>query len=569
MSIFIAAPPLLEQSQDISEFYREISEQGYKITYESVSAAYIDSLVRDGKLYLFQIYNKDFSPYSHGTPNLHTLYFKALFDEKTNGDIRLQGDAMIFFREASLKPEETTIHPANHPIPNKNPLNSKKQSTFPYDIVKNRRFTKNHFELHLPVELNAKAPESRNMDELVRSILHKSTPPHIIGIDRGERNLLYICVIDGSGNIVLQKSLNEIVSDNGHEVDYHALLDDREKARDLARKSWNTIENIKELKEGYMSQVIHEICELVVKYDAVIALENLNGGFKNSRAKVEKQVYQKFETMLTTKLNYLADKKLDSDTPGGLLNAYQLTNKAGKKHNNELQDGILFYVPAWDTSKIDPATGFVSLFQTKYTTISAAREFFSLFDDISYNEADDLFEFAADYEKFPRGSMDYRKKWTICTNGERIENGGKKNQYATRTVVLTDEFRRLFERYGIEVSRDLKEQIAVQSDSDFYRQLMRLFALTVQMRNSIPNSDVDYLISPVRNSEGRFFDSRTVKDGSLPENADANGAYNIARKCLWAIRVLQKKDEAHLDKVELAITNQKWLEFAQQSECHE
>lgn len=34
----------------------------------------------------------------------------------------------------------------------------------------------------------------------------------VIGIDRGERNLIYIMVMDSRGNIVEQRSMNEIAS---------------------------------------------------------------------------------------------------------------------------------------------------------------------------------------------------------------------------------------------------------------------------------------------------------------------------------------------------------------------
>ena len=79
--------------------------------------------------------------------------------------------------------------------------------------------------------------------------------------------------------------------------------------REDARKSWRKIENIKELKEGYLSQVIHKIGQLMIEYNAIVVMEDLNFGFKRGRFKVEKQVYQKFEKMLIDKLNFLADKK--------------------------------------------------------------------------------------------------------------------------------------------------------------------------------------------------------------------------------------------------------------------
>ena len=79
------------------------------------------------------------------------------------------------------------------------------------------------------------------------------------------------------------------------------------------------------------------------------------------RQKVEKQVYQKFEKMLIDKLNYLVDKKAACDRPGGLYHAYQLANAFESFRKLGKQSGFLFYIPAWNTSKIDPVTGFVSL----------------------------------------------------------------------------------------------------------------------------------------------------------------------------------------------------------------
>lgn len=132
------------------------------------------------------------------------------------------------------------------------------------------------------------------MNEDVNRYL-KYNDVNVIGIDRGERNLIYLTVINSQGKILEQYSLNEIINEyNGitYKTDYHKLLDVKEKEREEARESWKTVENIKELKEGYISQVIHKIVTLMEKYNAIIVIEDLNKGFKNSRIKVEKQVYQ-------------------------------------------------------------------------------------------------------------------------------------------------------------------------------------------------------------------------------------------------------------------------------------
>lgn len=82
-----------------------------------IPTSFIDKLVDEGKIYLFQLYNKDFSPHSKGTPNLHTLYFKMLFDERNLEDVvyKLNGEAEMFYRPASIKYDKPT-HPKNAPI---------------------------------------------------------------------------------------------------------------------------------------------------------------------------------------------------------------------------------------------------------------------------------------------------------------------------------------------------------------------------------------------------------------------------------------------------------------------
>ena len=561
-----------ESYNDISEFYREVSDQGYYISFSKISKNYIDKLVENGYIYLFQIYNKDFSKYSKGTPNLHTLYFKMLFDERNLSNVvyKLNGEAEMFYREASINDKEKITHHANQPIKNKNPDNEKKESVFEYDIVKDKRFTKRQFSLHMSVTINFKAHGQEFLNYDVRKAVKYKDDNYVIGIDRGERNLIYISVINSNGEIVEQMSLNEIIGDNGYSVDYQKLLDKKEKERDKARKNWTSVENIKELKEGYISQVVHKICELVIKYDAVIAMEDLNFGFKRGRFPVEKQVYQKFENMLISKLNLLIDKKAEPTENGGLLRAYQLTNKFDGV-NKAKQNGIIFYVPAWDTSKIDPVTGFVNLLKPKYTSVREAKKLFETIDDIKYNTNTDMFEFCIDYDKFPRCNSDFKKTWTVCTNSSRIlsfRNEKKNNEWDNKQIVLTDEFKSLFNEFGIDYTSDLKASILSISNADFYNRLIRLLSLTLQMRNSIIGSTLpedDYLISPVANDRGEFYDSRNYKgsNAALPCDADANGAYNIARKALWAINVLKDTPDDMLQKAKLSITNAEWLEYTQ------
>lgn len=550
--------------RDLTEFTDDIKNQAYSVAFTPVSVSYISGLVSEGKVYLFQIYNKDFSPHSHGTPNIHTLYWRALFSEENLKDVvyQLNGGAEVFYRKRSITCERPT-HPRGEPIKNKNPGNPKRESVFDYDLVKDRRYTVDKFFFHVPITLNFKARELGNINERVNEFLAGATDAHIIGIDRGERHLLYLVMIDLEGRIVKQCSLNVLDG-----KDYRALLDRREAERLEARRSWRNLEGIKELKEGYLSQVVHQIAMLVMDRHAAVVLEDLNPGFMRGRQKVEKAVYQKFEKALIDKLNCLVSKQAEPSSPGGILRPLQLTNKFESFKKMGKQNGLLLYVPAWNTSKIDPATGFVNLFDTRYTSVQAARAFFESFDSIAFNRAKNRFEFKFDYDKFTTRAAGTKTRWTVCTNGERLEtfrNPEKNSEWDTREVRLTAEFRRLFEEFGIEPLGELKQAIVSQGEKQFFERLLHLFKLTLQMRNSVTGTEVDYLVSPVEGESGGFFDGRTCPD-TLPKNADANGAYNIALKGLMAIRQIKqaKAEGQELKKLKFDLSNKAWLNFAQQ-----
>lgn len=558
------------------EFKKDVKNQAYQIAFKDISWNKVLELVEEGKVYLFKIYNKDFSPKSSGTPNLHTMYFKMLFDEKNLNDVvyKLSGGAEMFWRKKSIKDADKIIHRSNEKIKKKNEYNTGEYSEFSYDIIKDYRYTVDKFFLHLPIQINFKAKDkfkAKDFNNEVRNAIKNCKENYIIGIDRGERNLIYAVVIDCNGNIIEQRSYNIIKNeykDKEYNTDYHKLLESKEKNRADARKNWKTVENIKDLKSGYISQVVHNICLLVEKYDAVIVMEDLNSGFKNSRIKVEKQVYQKFEKMLIEKLNYYVNKKRKADEIGGLLNGLQLTTKFESFKKIGKQNGFIFYVPAWMTSKIDPATGFTDLLKPKYHSVEDARAFFEKFDSIKYNVNDDLFEFGFDYSNFRGGVTSCRKNWVVCTYGARIRNYKDANgKWTYEKVLLTEKFKELFEEYQIDFLNDLKDQILKQSEKAFFERLIKLLALTLQMRNSVSGTiDIDYIISPVRGSDDSFYDSRNYKNvvnAVLPEDADANGAYNIARKGLMLINEIIYTESENIDKIKFTITNSDWLKFAQ------
>ena len=548
--------------KNISEFYREVEQQGYKVTFINISEDYIDRCVEEGRLYLFRIYTKDFSSKTKGRPNLQTLYWKTLFDEENLKDVvyKLNGEAELFYRKASISysaEERQKGHHADDP--------KKKQK---YPIIKDRRYAKDTYLFHVPVTCNFKANGVSKFNDQVQDFLKGNPDINIIGIDRGERHLAYYTVInqereilkDEEGNY-LQGSFNSPFG----KKDYHDLLDRREKERDKARKSWETIEKIKDLKEGYLSQVVHKIAKLMIEHNAIVIFEDLNFGFKRGRFKIEKQVYQKLEKLLIEKLNYLVFKDRDVNEVGGTLKALQLTSPFESFKKLEKQTGCIFYVPAYHTSKVCPATGFVNLLYPKYETVKKSRDFLKEFDKICFNENEGYFEFHFNYKKFTNKAEGSKQNWIVCSYGERLENfrnKQKNNNWNTREINLTREMKKLFGGYGIDFENDncLKNQIIQQNDSKFFKSVIHLLRLTMQMRNSRIGTEEDWLISPVKDKNDNFFDSRKVEDNSMPKDADANGAYHIALK---GSMMLQQLNRQKIFKPDMS--NKAWYEFLQGS----
>ena len=640
--------------KSLDEFYRQLSGCIYKIETEYISENYINKMLKEQRLYLFEIYSKDFSTdkKKKGTDNLHTLYWKALFEKENLGDvvIKLNGKAELFYRKASLKKpfkhkeREALKHKFYSEEWKELGLEIKSQSTKKEElenhkdfhknlkidnnrviykgkiigriveekkeITKDKRYSEDKILFHCPITLNFKAKGREYLNESINQFLKDNHEKiNIIGIDRGEKNLLYYSVINQEGKILEQDSFNQIDSNfkpsgsnETKKIDYHKKLNEKEKDRAGARENWETIENIKELKSGYLSQVVHQLCDLIIKHNAIVVLENLNAGFKRGRFKFEKQIYQKFEIALIHKLNYLVNKQEKYfNKTGHYLKAYQLTNKFKTFSEIGNQSGILFYTAAGYTSKTDPITGYMRSLYPKYKDVKQAQTFFSKFRSIKYNGKHFEFTYNLKNLKGMTGSYDDKKEldedkinrnWTIHSHVERTQykerklskeereqeeykeatNGKwRENVDAKVNEKLIDLFKKELEKLktdNLEI-KCYKDFICDSSkqkqfgESKFLAKLLAYFNRLLDMRvfTGDKNSKDDFIFSPVE----PFFDSRKVKSKDnqnlpLPKDSDANGAYNIARKGIMILERIKDK------KPNLSITKTDWQNFCQKEE---
>lgn len=624
------------QYNDIGQFYKDVEKQGYSISWAYISEADINRLDEEGKIYLFEIYNKDLSSHSTGKDNLHTMYLKNIFSEDNlkNICIELNGNAELFYRKSSMKRNIT--HKKDTVLVNKTYINEagvrvsltdedyikvynyynndyvidvekdKKLVEIlerighrknPIDIIKDKRYTEDKYFLHFPITINY-GVDDENINAKMIEYIAKHNNMNVIGIDRGERNLIYISVINNKGNIIEQKSFNLV-----NNYDYKNKLKNMEKTRDNARKNWQEIGKIKDVKNGYLSGVISKIARMVVDYNAIIVMEDLNRGFKRGRFKVERQVYQKFENMLISKLNYLVFKERKADENGGILRGYQLTYIPKSIKNVGKQCGCIFYVPAAYTSKIDPSTGFINIFDFKKYSgsginakVKDKKEFLMSMNSIRYiNEGSEeyekighreLFAFSFDYNNFKTYNVSSPvNEWTAYTYGERIKKLYKDGRWLRSEVLnLTENLIKLMEQYNIEYKdgHDIREDISHMDETrnaDFICSLFEELKYTVQLRNSkseAEDENYDRLVSPVLNSHNGFFDSFDYKENEksddiiddkqiMPKDADANGAYCIALKGLYEINKIKENwsDDKKLKESELYIGVTEWLDYIQ------
>jgi len=375
-------------------------------------------------------------------------------------------------------------------------------------------------------------------------------------------------------------------------------LEKKEKQRLENRQSWEPIEKIKDLKKGYISQVVHKICELIIKYNAIVVFEDLNFGFKRGRQKIERQVYQNLEKALIEKLNYLVFKDRDCLSPGGVLNAYQLTAPFETFQKMGKQTGIIFYTQANYTSVTDPLSGFrKNIYISNSSPVEKIKKELKKLKEFAWDIKKGSYYLSYDQKDFNSDSDS--KSWKIYFNVPRIRRENNSGHWNYKHINPNIELKKILSGYGFELKGDIKKQIAEKEEKgelrenrefddkarNFYKSLIYLINLTFQLRNSFSKKikldendsvieegkDVDFIASPV---EPFFTTANDYKDLNLAGfedkilakdkerimkefNGDANGAYNIARKGLITLNRINENSE----KPNLIIKKEDWDKF--------
>ena len=585
--------------QQLSDDLKKITKSTQVFNFFSVSKIEFDN--HNWKdLFLFKISNKDLSyceNYEAGKriaktnqkENLHTLFFRALMQEDGFGDIVDIGKGEIFYRKKAFEYDKDIKEKGHH--------YELLKDRFKYPIISNKRFSEDKYLLHLSISLNYKS-DGKDVTNKISEAMLSVDNLHFVGIDRGEKHLVYSCTIDKDGKIIKGKCHNhDIISVSTkdkdgkiveHKTDYVEKLEAIADERIIAKKNWQQQSRIKDLKSGYISHVVHRLVEEIIKDGdtiaphAYIVLEDLSTEMKRGRQKIEKQVYQNLELALAKKLNYVVDKTARQGELGSMSKALQLTPPISNYQDIEgkKQFGVMLYTRANYTSITDPATGWRKTIYIKDGNEEEIKaQILDKFSDFGFEGKDYYFEYKeanTGYTWRMFSGKDGKPLPRFRNKKQKLED---KNKWVPEPINVVEILNNLFDNF--DKAKSFKSQIEngvelqkLEGRSETAWQSLR-FAIDIiqQIRNSgEKNSEDDnFLYSPVR-KDGEHFDTRNYENnGELSEirDADANGAYNIARKGLimdahikyWIEKgrpmVSAKKDEKTSD-LDLLISDREW-----------
>jgi CRISPR-associated protein Cpf1 len=463
------------------------------------------------------------------------------------------------------------------------------------EVINHKRYAEDKILFHCPITLNrARNCSDFKFKQKVNNFLANNSEINIIGVDRGEKHLAYYSVINQKNEILEIGSLNKI---NG--VNYADKLDVKAREREGARIGWQKVEEIKDLRKGYISQVVKKIADLAIKHNAIIVFEDLNMRFKQIRGGIEKSVYQQLEKALIEKLNFLVEKGAkDAEKAGNLLKAYQLTAPFENFKDMGKQTGILFYTQAEYTSTTDPVSGFrKNIYISNSASIEKIKNEMKKFDEISWDEKLQSYYFKYDAREFNKNGKGESRDWIIYAKTPRIRREKENGYWNYNYVNPNDMMESLLKSFDFDLKSNIKKQIEDKEKKNelgerefdgrrrnFYKSLVYILNLILQVRNSFSEKDsdgneknyIDFIASPVapffsteaidKNEkilstanfnvfEEKFLSGSADKEKIKKEfNGDANGALNIARK---GIIILNRISEWQRENEKLKEQNQK------------
>jgi CRISPR-associated protein Cpf1 len=304
---------------------------------------------------------------------------------------------------------------------------------------------------------------------------------------------------------------------------------------------------------------------------------------KRGRQKFEKQVYQNFETALAKKLNFVVDKDAKPGGLGSVSRALQLTPLISNYQDIEgkKQFGVMFYTRANYTSVTDPATGWRKTIYIKNgREEEIKKQFLEKFNDFGFDGKDYYFEYTEEHAGHTWRMFSGSNGIPLPRFQNKKQMQQDKNIWVPEQINVADILDKLFvnfdktKSFKTQIEQGVELQKTDMCNETAWQSLRYALDLIQQIRNSGEKNtkDDNFLYSPVRSEEGKHFDTRNyMNNGELSSivDADANGAYNIARKGLimeahikqWIEKGVTSEDTKkgnNTTDLDLFVSDQEW-----------
>lgn len=530
---------------DIGEFFSEIDTCTSRLSWTNIDYNQIQSLVNEGKAYLFLISNKVLyeenkrkDPYSK---TFISILSESNMDKTT---ILLNSNPVVFYRPQLLKKEIThkvgsilvnkltdngehipkriyeTIYKLKNGITSisEGDIQEAKKYMTTHNVcchkaTENKYYRGNYMSEKYIIQLTY--TKNNDVSDRVNDMLNNRVLEdikdgcNIISVARSTKDLVYIMALDNKLNILEERSLNVIDG-----INYYSLLRDTYIEKKENKKIWIYDTENANIKNAYIDLAITKILKLAKKYNAIIVVESISDNVKNKYSYLDNQVFKFFENRLAQRLSDLAFKEIENGKPGSVSNPLQLSNN----NDNTYQDGILFYVNGAYTRNIDPQTGFINLFDfSRINSISSKRQFFSKMRSITYTGDSFVFEF--EYSDFLTKINTDKTQWVLHLSGDVTYYDKEKKKSVKIKDVVSE---RLIPLAG---KTDLDGNIALEIldkkvPGAFVEELYKWFRYILLGTHSKVGSSEEFYRSPI--------------DG-LEYNISNMLAYNLANKFVFKL----------------------------------
>lgn len=462
-------PEKIEACPDINSLINLMVEEAYVLHFLPMDHEQLDKDIEAGRIFSFKVCTRKLYKPTVSHSQHEQLFLAAM---SGNQGISLQGGVKVFYREPRLDPQNTFVHKSGTILLDKydrngqmlldekgkscyalllrylnrdkglykTPLTHKKleqaeklynqkkdvlvTKVFRNDIMKDARFTKPQWTIHLPLLTNRSGLEEKN--ENFRKLLDKqfddvvrSGDYRILSLLFSTRNLVYLTLIDADGKIIEQRSLNQLdIDHSGRLIDYYGHIQARLRQRILIQKdlqsnveniesSWGKEDEIKGTKEGYISQVVASVADYMRDGRTLLVMEDAQKSINPTLFDASQMTA--IQRQIITKLACMRLRHTPLGEPGSVNKPISLAKQVTSNAELANRNGMV-YIPdmTFFNNRIDHTTGFVNLLPAvAEMNVKQCKDLVESFDEMHYDQQQDIFKctYTPSRLKMPKGKL--------------------------------------------------------------------------------------------------------------------------------------------------------------------